>query len=158
MWKVLSAIRFSFMPLRVKDAHILTDSVRNENILNVNYNHYNRIYTGGVLTTVETVCINIHNYTQALLHNKTANKNSALIPGLWSSLLGFWKDVVKFSTGACLLEKHLIILILTGCRTKYSVLHCLGPRTPAHWSPGTGVTYEGNPHTKSALNQPNSNN
>ena len=135
MWNVLSAIRFSFMPLRVKDAHILTDSVRNENILNVNYIHYNKIYTSGVLT-VE--CINIHNYTEAVLHNKTANKNSALIPGLWSSLLGFWKDVVKFSTGACLLKKHLIILILTGCRTKYSVLHCLGPRTLAHWSPGTG--------------------
>ena len=79
--------------LRVKDAHILTDSVRNENILNVNYNHYNRIYTGGVLTTVETVCINIHNYTQALLHNKTANKNSALIPGLRSSLA--WLGIGK---------------------------------------------------------------
>ena len=43
---------------RVKDAHILTDSVRNENILNVNYNHYKRIYTGEVLT-VESVLIYI---------------------------------------------------------------------------------------------------
>ena len=86
------------MALRVKDAHILTDSVRNENILNVNYNHYNKIYTGEVLT-VE--CINIHNYTEAVLHNKTANKNSALIPGLPSSSLGDWKNVVKCSGEAC---------------------------------------------------------
>ena len=86
------------MALRVKDAHILTDSVRNENILNVNYNHYNKIYTGEVLT-VE--CINIHNYTKTLPHNKTANKNSALIPGLPSSSLGDWKNVVKCSGEAC---------------------------------------------------------